>query len=190
MRQEGVKRMRTRYLDQKKKASRTLYGSFPSDRKRICRLLLSGKMRDNRVLILEEEGTGPLHAAFKSVYGVGEGQRYPSEYIVAVATDAAYRHRGYSPPAGTRPFGYESGRKALCLSDARGRGRSTCRLASGRFHPRSVASLCRTGKRGSSRPAGADDAARLATLMKYLRPNYDIVTVRMPPITEGSLPSS
>ncbi|MBU9747077.1 GNAT family N-acetyltransferase [Lachnospiraceae bacterium ASD3451] len=174
--------MRTRYLDQQEKeATRTLYESaFPSDGKGFVDYYYQEKMRDNRVLILEEEGTvrSMLHLNPYTV-SVG-GRRYPSEYIVAVATDAAYRHRGYM-------------RRLLerALLDMNREGKPFVYLmpaAEAIYLPfgfRTISSQisCEPVQNGESavcsRPAGADDAARLAAFdEKYLQPIYDIVTVR------------
>ena len=174
--------MQIRYLEQKEKtATRALYESaFPSDGKGFVDYYYQEKIRDNRILVLKEEGhiRAMLHL---NPYAVSvRGRCYPSEYIVAVATDAAYRHRGYM-------------RKLLerTLADMNREGKPFVYLmpaAEAIYLPfgfRTVSSQvsCEpvmTGDSGlSAREATEHDVSRLAAFdEKYLLPGYDIVTVR------------
>ena len=174
--------MQIRYLEQKDKtATRALYESaFPSDGKGFVDYYYQEKIRDNRILVLKEEGhiRSMLHL---NPYAVSvRGRCYPSEYIVAVATDAAYRHRGYM-------------RKLLerTLADMNREGKPFVYLmpaAEAIYLPfgfRTVSSQvsCEpvmTGDSGlSAREATEHDVSRLAAFdEKYLLPGYDIVTAR------------
>ena len=174
--------MQIRYLEQKDKtATRALYESaFPSDGKGFVDYYYQEKIRDNRILVLKEEGhiRSMLHL---NPYAVSvRGRCYPSEYIVAVATDAAYRHRGYMRKLLERtladmnreekPFVYlMPAAEAIYLP----------------FGFRTVSSQvsCEpvmTGDSGlSAREATEQDVSRLAAFdEKYLLPGYDIVTAR------------
>lgn len=86
-----------RYLEQDEKGRcRKLWAeAFPEDSESFCRYYFEEKMKDNKVLVREEEGeiVAMLHRNPYSLYL--RGQICPADYIVGVATKAAERHKGH-----------------------------------------------------------------------------------------------
>lgn len=174
--------MQIRYLEQKEKtATRTLYESaFPSDGKGFVDYYYQEKVRDNRILILEEDGhiRSMLHL---NPYAVSVRDRcYPSEYIVAVATDAAYRHRGYMRRLLERMLldMNREGKPFVYLMPAA----EEIYLPFG-FRTVSAQVSCEPVPIGESairtREAASEDISRLVAFdEKYLLPCYDVLTVR------------
>lgn len=84
-----------RYLDEREKSRRLWETAFPEDSKEFADYYFRDKIRDNRVLVKEEEGE-ILSMLHLNPYNMKVGDRaYRLDYIVGVATRQDRRHEGH-----------------------------------------------------------------------------------------------
>ena len=85
-----------KYLSSEERGrTRTLYqAAFPEDTERFVDFYYQYKTRDNQILVLEQDGqiVSMLHR--NSYTMIMNGYEFPADYIVAVATEKAFRHQG------------------------------------------------------------------------------------------------
>ena len=75
--------------------TRALYhAAFPEDTERFVDFYYEYKTRDNQILVLEQDGqiVSMLHRNPYTM--IMNGYEFPADYIVAVATEKAFRHQG------------------------------------------------------------------------------------------------
>lgn len=86
-----------RYLSgQERSLTRSLYEKvFSEDTDRFIDYYYEYKIRDNQILVLEEDGQIVSMLHLNPYMMIVNGYELQSNYIVAVATLEAYRHRGY-----------------------------------------------------------------------------------------------
>lgn len=76
--------------------TRTLYEKvFPEDSRAFVDYYYSCKTVDNQIWVIEEEGTCRSMIHLNPYPMMVRGEEYKTHYIVAVATEEAFRHRGY-----------------------------------------------------------------------------------------------
>lgn len=79
-----------------KRRSRELYRKvFPEDTEKFVDYYYEYKTRDNEILALEEDGKLVSMLHLNPYTMIVNGYELKSNYVVAVATDKDYRHRGY-----------------------------------------------------------------------------------------------
>ena len=86
-----------RYLRSKDRIkTRPIYEAvFPEDRKRFVDFYYEYKIRDNEILVIEEDGRLVSMLHLNPYTMIFNGYEVKANYIVAVATLEEYRHRGY-----------------------------------------------------------------------------------------------
>ena len=81
---------------EQRQQSRELYEKvFPEDSRKFVDFYYEYKTKDNRILALEEDGQIVSMLHLNPYQMIINGYEVKSNYIVAVATREAYRHRGY-----------------------------------------------------------------------------------------------
>ena len=85
-----------KYLSaEERRRTRALYqAAFPEDTERFVDFYYQYKTRDNQILVLEQDGqiVSMLHRNPYTM--IMNGYEFPADYIVAVATEKAFRHQG------------------------------------------------------------------------------------------------
>ena len=96
IREQEEKSWNPRYLKPEERGlTRKLYHAvFAEDTERFIDYYYQYKIRDNEILVLEEEGKIISMLHLNPYTMIVNGYEFPCNYIVAVATDPDYRHQG------------------------------------------------------------------------------------------------